>query len=338
MGSSAEYASRRVGVTPAGYSVPRSGHPAPFFLSAHGRYSGVLATRAPEGIDDRRRNRATRRRTSICRDPDHVRFANHATTTQSVNNIQSQINIRSPGSARAFLQTGVRPPGVWSGLRDLHARHASNPRRTVNVVVLVEEAGAELAAWASETNRSGNSGRYFRVVNCASENGLSFDTRVGGGSGSRPDRPACRDGFGGHRGAPVGVPGLWGGPVAVDGLGDEVGGQQVQRPRGRAAWHCVKRAGRAASSVEDRRSRGSDEWIASGVSANPRGAELASVMRELIGWGVAEMRRGVEHDVYRNRWSAQAVEALLKSDGVRVTGLWSSVHWRRRHRSVDCRA
>src|SRR5215207_3989241 len=32
-------------------------------------------------------------------------------------------------------------------------------------------------AWASEANDVGNSGRYFRVLNWASENGLSFDTR-----------------------------------------------------------------------------------------------------------------------------------------------------------------
>jgi DNA-binding HxlR family transcriptional regulator len=53
-----------------------------------------------------------------------------------------------------------------------------------------------------------------------------------------------------------------------------------------------------------------------GYQLTPRGAELASVMRELIGWGGAEMRRGVERDVYRNRWFAQAVEALLKSETV----------------------
>jgi hypothetical protein len=73
--------------------VPRLGHPAPFFLNAHGRYSGVLATRAPEGIDDRMPKRATRRPTSICSDPDHVRFANQHTTTQSVGKIQLQIKI-----------------------------------------------------------------------------------------------------------------------------------------------------------------------------------------------------------------------------------------------------
>jgi len=46
-------------------------------------------------------------------------------------------------------------------------------------------------------------------------------------------------------------------------------------------------------------------------------------MRELIGWGVAELRRGDEHDVYRNRWFAQAVEALLKSETVQ--GHWSLI-------------
>ena len=44
------------------------------------------------------------------------------------------------------------------------------------VVVPVEESDAEGARSSMLPNRSGNSGRYFSVLNCASENGLSLLT------------------------------------------------------------------------------------------------------------------------------------------------------------------
>ena len=47
----------------------------------------------------------------------------------------------------------------------------------VRVVVPREEIAADVARCASEPNRPGNSGRYFTVRNCASENGLSLLTR-----------------------------------------------------------------------------------------------------------------------------------------------------------------
>ena len=62
-----------------------------------------------------------------------------------------------------------------------------------------------LACWR-DPNRSGKTGAYFKVLNHASEYGLSLDTR-----GREWDRVTSRsasrvgDGLGGHRGAPVGV-------------------------------------------------------------------------------------------------------------------------------------
>ena len=47
----------------------------------------------------------------------------------------------------------------------------------MNIVVLVEEAGAELAGVGQDAKCSGKSGTYLRVLNWASENGLSFETR-----------------------------------------------------------------------------------------------------------------------------------------------------------------
>ena len=51
-----------------------------------------------------------------------------------------------------------------------------DPGMTMNVVVLVEESGQNCRASASEAKDAGNSGRYLRVLNCASPNGLSLDT------------------------------------------------------------------------------------------------------------------------------------------------------------------
>jgi hypothetical protein len=51
-----------------------------------------------------------------------------------------------------------------------------DPGMTVDVVVLVEEAGAELPGVGERGEGCRNSGRYLRVLNCASEYGLSLLT------------------------------------------------------------------------------------------------------------------------------------------------------------------
>jgi hypothetical protein len=49
-------------------------------------------------------------------------------------------------------------------------------RMTVHLVVVLEEFGAERRESSIEPNRSGNSGQYLRVLNAASEKGLSLVT------------------------------------------------------------------------------------------------------------------------------------------------------------------
>jgi hypothetical protein len=56
-------------------------------------------------------------------------------------------------------------------------REQSEPNVVVLGVVPGEEPLAERPGVLDPPNRSGNSGRYLSVLNCASENGLSFDTR-----------------------------------------------------------------------------------------------------------------------------------------------------------------
>ena len=78
------------------------------------------------------------------------------------------------------------------------------------MVVLGVVPGEEAWPWARaswiEPKRSGNSGRYFSVLNCASENGLSFgDVRPRVGLGHAEIGEQERDGLRGHRRAAVGV-------------------------------------------------------------------------------------------------------------------------------------
>ena len=57
-------------------------------------------------------------------------------------------------------------------------RQIGEPAVMVRIVVPREQIAADGArVCVSEPNRSGNAGRYFRVRNCASENGLSLLTR-----------------------------------------------------------------------------------------------------------------------------------------------------------------
>ena len=66
-----------------------------------------------------------------------------------------------------------------------------------------------------EAKRSGKPGRYFRVLNCASEYGLSLETcgrRVGLGDAEVGEQE--RDRLGGHRGAAVGVEGQLSRPIS----------------------------------------------------------------------------------------------------------------------------
>ena len=94
-------------------------------------------------------------------------------------------------------------------------------------------------------NDPGKSCRYLRVLNCASENGLSSETRGAGvGAGDAEVGQQRGDWLGGHRGAPVGVDGVGDLAVAGDGLVDgdvgEAGGafsDRVQPERGQVIGH-----------------------------------------------------------------------------------------------------
>ena len=70
----------------------------------------------------------------------------------------------------------------------------------------MKNASQNARASASEPNRSGKAGQYFSVLNCASLYGLSLETcgREWDAGDAEVDQQ-LRDGFGGHRGAPVGV-------------------------------------------------------------------------------------------------------------------------------------
>ena len=81
----------------------------------------------------------------------------------------------------------------------------AEPAVTVLVVVPAEELLAVRPACSIEVNRAGKYGRYLRVLNCASENGLSFETWGGVGLGDAEVGEQERDRPGGHRGAAVGV-------------------------------------------------------------------------------------------------------------------------------------
>jgi hypothetical protein len=78
-----------------------------------------------------------------------------------------------------------------------------------------------------EPNRAGNAGRYFRVLNWASEYGLSSDVRAGVGLGDAEVGEQQRDRLGRHRGAAVGVQAelAAGDALLGAGLADELLGQ-----------------------------------------------------------------------------------------------------------------
>ena len=86
------------------------------------------------------------------------------------------------------------PHGFRSSFRDWAAERTDTPREVVEAALAHTVRNPTEAAYArsdlfanrsrltpracsSEPNRSGNSGRYFRVRNCDAENGLSLLTR-----------------------------------------------------------------------------------------------------------------------------------------------------------------
>jgi hypothetical protein len=69
-----------------------------------------------------------------------------------------------------------------SPLRNV-TRHASNRRRTVDVVVPVEEAGAELAGVGERDEPVGELGQVLQGLKLRFGERVSFDTGVGSGSG-----------------------------------------------------------------------------------------------------------------------------------------------------------
>jgi len=72
------------------------------------------------------------------------------------------------------------------------------------------------SSWVRDANAAGKSGRYFRVRNCASENGLSLDTRGRERERVTPRSSSSADtGFVGHGGASVRVHGVRGGAVSA---------------------------------------------------------------------------------------------------------------------------
>ena len=74
------------------------------------------------------------------------------------------------------------------------------------LVVPAEELAAERAGLLDRVNRAGNPGRYFKVLKCASEYGLSVEVygrRVGLGDAEVGSRNAT--GLERHRAAAVGV-------------------------------------------------------------------------------------------------------------------------------------
>jgi len=72
----------------------------------------------------------------------------------------------------------LRAPGLECPFRPLGG---ASQQAEADVMVLGVVPGKKTWAWAraswTEPNRPGNFGRYFSVLNCASENRLSFDTR-----------------------------------------------------------------------------------------------------------------------------------------------------------------
>jgi hypothetical protein len=102
------------------------------------------------------------------------------------------------------------------------------------------------ASWIAP-NRSGNAGRYFSVLNCASENGLSLETCGRLWVLVIPVGEQERDGLRGHRGPPVGMErGLVStDPLARAGLVDEPLDKHRALPVGHHPAHHV-----AAEAVE----------------------------------------------------------------------------------------
>jgi hypothetical protein len=75
---------------------------------------------------------------------------------------------RRPGEA---AREAFRVDGIGSGERGGPRRHALLGQAEVHVV-----RGEQARTSWIEPNRAGKSGRYFSVLNCASENGLSLET------------------------------------------------------------------------------------------------------------------------------------------------------------------
>ena len=116
----------------------------------------------------------------------------------------------------------------------------AQPGVAMFVVVPAEEGLAVPRAASIESNRSGKSGRYFRVLNCASLNGLSLETcgrRVRLGDAEVGEQERHR--LGGHRGAAVGVDGQL---IAADALlGDRSGGSAPRPARRIRGWRPSSR-------------------------------------------------------------------------------------------------